>query len=158
MNVLSSHKLRHKPAVLDKNRLQTLYLGILITEYEHLVPSFHVLPDVRRKKLEVLVEHRLGSYVERHGIPRIRIKRNLKKHPPEPVQIMKETSVLVHVRRVKPSNRTFRKQARKTHPFSLGSLSGKISTSFLSSTESCVLQSNTWIFSTSSPKNDTLNG
>ena len=126
MNVLSSHKLRHKPAVLDKNRLQTLYLRILITEYEHLVPSFHVLPDVRRKKLEVLVEHRLGSYVERHGIPRIRIKRNLKKHPPEPVQIMKETSFLVHVRRVKPSNRTFRKQARKTHPFSLGSLSGKV--------------------------------
>ena len=126
MNVLPGDKTRHKPAVLDQNGLQTLDLRILLTEYENLVPILHVLPDVSGEKLEVLVEHRLGSYVERNGILGVHPERNLKKNPLKPIQTTEKTSFLVHVGRIEPDNCSFGKQTGDTHVPGFRILCGKI--------------------------------
>ena len=64
VDVLFRYKLRQQAAVLGKNALEPVQLGLLLPIYKYLIIILQLGPDIRRKQFKILVEHRLRSDVE----------------------------------------------------------------------------------------------
>ena len=107
--VAAGNEFRYHSPVLRKYGSQSFQLGLLLPVYPHPVSFLHALAYILGKELEILVEYRLGSYAEPDGILILTGKRNLHINLTEPVRNRPETPVIIHIGRIKPEKRIFRK-------------------------------------------------
>ena len=64
VDILALYEVGYKASVLGKNRQDTVQLGFLFAVDVNLVAVFYLFAYIFGKNFEVLVEYRLGSYIE----------------------------------------------------------------------------------------------
>ena len=96
---------RHDARILHQNGLQPVQLRLLFTIDPDAVAFLQTLADVFGEKFEVLVEDRLGSYVETHRILSLTGQGQFHIYPGKAVQKRIKGLILIHIRRIKPYER-----------------------------------------------------
>ena len=110
VDILPGNEFRNQAFILRKYGFEPFDLGFLFTENEHPVSVFNILPYIGRKYLEILVENRLRRNTELYNLIVVHFEGNIQEHLPESIQFLEEILLPVHIRGVRPDNRSFRKQ------------------------------------------------
>ena len=115
MKIALSDEFRENTTILRKNGLKSLQLRLLFTIYPYSESSLYLSPDILGKKFEILIEHRLRGDAELDGLLVLTGQRKFHIYIPEPLQILEEGLILVHIGRVHPYESALRKDIRNHH-------------------------------------------
>ena len=105
MDVAMRNEFGHYAGILHQDGLQPVQLGLLFTIYSYTVAFLQALADVFGEKFEVLVEYRLGRYVEAHRILSLTGQGHFHVYPGKTLLKRIEGLFLIHVRRIEPYER-----------------------------------------------------
>ena len=98
MDIAMRDEFRHDARILHQNGLQPVQLRLLFTIYPDTISFLQTLADVFGEKFKVLVEDRLGRYVEAYRILSLTGQGQFHVYSGKAVQKRIKGLILIHIR------------------------------------------------------------